>query len=195
MQKLLNHSKCAALISTHFHNLVEEIPPALATPMHMSAIVDEAAASVTFLYKLVQGCRCVTTIHSTIYFALILHAAANLSVFTVPRLRGCLSQSSQVRARFHVCPLSDTVAFLPAGARSRLEQLQSSTARGSLSDAAHLMRQIFEEKDPVKLLQVIKLSRCCIIVLLTLFSQLQKNVRALAALSTGNYGRDLLVSA
>ena len=57
-QKLLNHSNCAALISTHFHNLVAEIPPALATPMHMAAIVDEASASVTFLYKLVQGCRC-----------------------------------------------------------------------------------------------------------------------------------------
>jgi len=56
-QKLLNHSNCAALISTHFHNLVAEIPPALATPMHMAAIVDEASASVTFLYKLVQGCR------------------------------------------------------------------------------------------------------------------------------------------
>jgi DNA mismatch repair ATPase MutS len=57
VQKLLNHSKCAALISTHFHNLVAEIPPSLATPMHMSAIVDEANASVTFLYKLVEGCR------------------------------------------------------------------------------------------------------------------------------------------
>jgi DNA mismatch repair ATPase MutS len=56
-QKLLNHSNCAALISTHFHNLVEEVPSALATPMHMSAIVDEASASVTFLYKLVEGCR------------------------------------------------------------------------------------------------------------------------------------------
>ena len=105
MQKLLNHSKCAALISTHFHNLVEEIPPALATPMHMSAIVDEAAASVTFLYKLVQGCRCDTAIHSKIYFALMPHAAANLLVFTVPQLRGCPSQSSQVWRRVHVCPL------------------------------------------------------------------------------------------
>ena len=61
-QKLLNHSNCAALISTHFHNLVAEIPPSLATPMHMSAIVDEASASVTFLYKLVHGCRFVVVL-------------------------------------------------------------------------------------------------------------------------------------
>ena len=76
-----------------------------------------------------------------------------------------------------------------------MQQLQSSTARGSLSDAAQLMRQIFEEKDPVKLLQVFYTARCCTIVPLTLFPQLQKKVHSLAVLSTGNYGRDLLVSA
>ncbi len=91
--------------------------------------------------------------------------------------------------------LSHAAAFLLAGARSQLQQLQSSTVRGSLSDAAQLMRQIFEEKDPVKLLQVFYTARCSTIAPLTLFPQLQKKVHSLAVLSTGNYGRDLLVSA
>jgi hypothetical protein len=44
---------------------------------------------------------------------------------------------------------------LLAGARNRLDQLQSSTARQSMTDAAHLLRQMFDEKDPNQLLQVI----------------------------------------
>jgi hypothetical protein len=98
-QKLLNHSNCAALISTHFHNLVAEIPPALATPMHMAAIVDEASASVTFLYKLVQGCRCLQLhhAHSVFSLALTLHAAVNLLVCIAPLPLGCRSPSFQVR--------------------------------------------------------------------------------------------------
>jgi hypothetical protein len=44
--------------------------------------------------------------------------------------------------------------FISAGARSRLEQLQNSTARETLSDAALLLRQVLEEKDYGKLLQV-----------------------------------------
>jgi hypothetical protein len=81
-QKLLNHSNCAALISTHFHNLVAEIPPSLATPMHMSAIVDEASASVTFLYKLVHGCRFVVVLQMIFGFALTVHAAVSHLVST-----------------------------------------------------------------------------------------------------------------
>jgi hypothetical protein len=96
LQKLLNHSKCAALISTHFHNLISEIPPALATPMHMSAIVDEASASVTFLYKLVQGCRFFLTLLSIFMAVFILRAVVNRLVSIVPLLQGYPNLSSQV---------------------------------------------------------------------------------------------------
>jgi hypothetical protein len=41
-----------------------------------------------------------------------------------------------------------------SGARSRLEQLYNSAARGSLTAAVDVLRQIFEEKDSAHLLQV-----------------------------------------
>ena len=174
--------------------------------MHMSAIVDEASASVTFLYKLVEGCR-----FKHAPFAAHRHSFLTQRPIVRPPLRRSCWPSSFSHIRRGHSPIASlssrsiplvTCFCLFAGARNRLEQLQHGTGSQSMADATLLLRRLFEEKDAGQLLQVsgdaLRVVVCdggCLWRASTADScvQLQQRVRALSALGTGSYGRDLLV--
>ena len=62
-----------------------------------------------------------------------------------------------------------------------------------MADAALLLNQMFDARDPEQLLLVSFAWHCAPLCALICLLQLQQRVRELTALGTGSYGRDLLV--